>query len=178
MFSSPTLPYILAFCRVVIGVVFAISSISKALDITQFKQTIRFFRLLPSWLSSIAALLFLCSEFTVVILVVLGGSLLILGFILAVGLLLLFCLTLIAVLARKIHTSCNCFGSSTKQVSQLDIWRNIGFIVCALVGYTMLVWTKSSQGTMGVVEWVLIGLGAVVFVVIWTQLGEITQFFR
>lgn len=178
MFLSAISPYLLAFCRVVIGIVFAVSSISKALNIAQFKQTIRTFRLLPGWLCNIAALLFLCSEFAVVVLTILGGSLLIFGFVLAVSLLLLFCFALVTVLVRRIRTSCNCFGPSTKQVSRLDIWRTIGFIFCALVGYATLVWTKSNQGNVDLVEWVLIGLGAVVFVVIWTQLREITQLFH
>lgn len=161
-----------------VSVVFTISSITKVLDIAQFKQTIRTFHLLPEWLSGIAAILFLCGEFAVVVLVVLGGSLLAFGFALAVGLLLLFCLALVLVLIRKIRTACNCFGSNAKQVSRMDVWRNIGFILCALTGYGTLIWTKSIQGNMGLLEWLLIGFGAIIFVVFWTQLGEIAQLFR
>jgi uncharacterized membrane protein YphA (DoxX/SURF4 family) len=167
----------LAFCRAVIVLVFALSSVSKAVDIAQFKQTIHAFHLLPERFSRLAALLFLSGEFTVVLLVALGGSLLFVGFVLAVGLLLLFCFALMTVLARNIRTSCHCFGPGTKQVSRLDIWRNIGFIVCALVGSTTLPWIKGSQGAMGLGEWILIGLAATVFVVIWTQLEEITHLF-
>lgn len=177
MFLTTISPYLLAFCRVVIVIVFAVSSVSKAVDIARFRQTIRTFHLLPERLSSGAAILFLVSEFAVAVLAALGGSLLLFGFALAVGLLLLFCLALVSVLVRGIRTSCHCFGQATKQVSHLDIWRNIGFIVCALVGYITLIWTKNSQEPMDLVKWTLIGLAAGVFVMIWTQLAEIVQLF-
>lgn len=148
------------------------------LNIAKFRQTISTIHILPRQLSGIAALLFLCGEFAVVAFVIIGGSLLAIGFSLAVFLLLLFCIALGPVLVRGIHTSCNCFGTSTKQVSHFDIWRNVGFILCALGGYGSLAWTKGTQGDPSLLEWGLIGLGAVVFVVIWTQLGEIVQFFQ
>ena len=170
--------YVLAFCRVAIGLVFAASSIRKALDIARFRQTISSFNLLPGRFSAIAALLFICGEFAVVVLMGIGGPLLTLGFSLTVFLMLLFCIALVSVLARRIRTSCNCFGASAKQVSGFDVWRNAGFILCALGGYAALAWTKNTQGNLGLVEWLLTGLGAGVFVVIWIQLGEIVQLFR
>lgn len=179
MMISPAVSlYILTFCRVAIGLVFAASSISKALDIVRFRQTIHSFNILPGQLSDIAALLFLCGEFAVVVLMLIGGSLLTLGFSLAIFLLLLFCIALVSVLARRIHTSCNCFGTSARQVSGFDVWRNAGFILCALAGYAVLAWAKNTQVNLGLVEWVLTGLGAGVFVVIWIQLSEIVQLFR
>src|ERR1700737_4006721 len=126
--------YILAFCRVTTGLVFAISSLSKARDIPTFKQAVLGFRLLPQHLSGPLAILFLCGEFTVVLLVTIGGSLLLSGFVLATLLLLIFCGALASVLARRLQTACNCFGSSEKNVSSADIWRNLGFILCASVG--------------------------------------------
>lgn len=170
--------YLLAFCRVVVGLAFALSGISKALNLAQFRQAIRNFNLLPSWLSGIAAVLFLCSEFAVVILVILGGPLLAIGFSLAIFLLLLFCIALVSVLIRRIRTSCNCFGPGAKLVSRSDVWRNIGFMLCALGGWAGLGWTRNTQGNLGLLAWVLTGLGAGAFVVIWIQLGEIVQFFH
>lgn len=178
MFPAIVPLYLLAFCRVVVGLVFALSSVSKALNLAQFRQAISSFNLLPSWLSSIAAVLFLCSEFAVVILVILGGPLLAIGFSLAILLLLLFCIALVSVLVRRIRTSCNCFGPGAKQVSRSDVWRNIGFMLCALGGWGGLVWTKDTLGNLGLLEWVLTGLGAGAFVVIWIQLGEIAQLFH
>ena len=169
------LSYALAFCRVVIGLVFLVSSVGKLLDMAQFKQAINNFRILPSKFSGLAATLFLCAEMAIFLLVLIGGPLLIVGFSLAIFLLLLFCLALMSVLIRKMRTSCNCFGANTKQVSFFDLWRNIGFIACALVGWGTTVWTKYSQTNPTLIEWVLIGLGAVVFVVIWIQLEEVVQ---
>lgn len=123
-------------------------------------------------------MLFLCGEFAVVLLVIFGGSLLIIGFPLAILLLFLFCIALVSVLVRRIRTSCNCFGPGAKQVSRFDVWRNIGFMLCALGGWEGLGWTKNTQGNLGLLEWVLTGLGAGAFVVIWTQLGEIVQIFH
>jgi uncharacterized membrane protein YphA (DoxX/SURF4 family) len=178
LFTTIVPMYMLAFCRVVIGLVFVVSSVSKALNIAQFRQTISNFHILPGRLSGVAAMLFLCGEFVVVVCVLIGGSLLAIGFSLAIFLLLLFCIALVSVLARGIHTTCNCFGPSAKQVSHVDVWRNVGFILCTLGGYGALAWTKSTQGNPGLLEWGLTGLGAVVFVVIWIQLGEIVQLFR
>lgn len=179
MLSPAVSPYVLAFCRVVIGVVFLVSSASKVIDFPKFKEVVRAFRLLPSRLSSSAAFLFLCSEVAVVVLLILGGSLLLPGFALAIGLLFLFCFALLTVVIRRIRTACHCFGPSTKEVSFVDVWRNLGFMVCAFVGCLMLAWTKVDVQThMNLLEWIFIGLGGVAFLVIWTQLGEIAQFFR
>lgn len=170
--------YVLAFCRVVIGFAFLISSVSKARDIAQFQRAIRNFNILPDRLSGIAASLFLCTEFVAAALVFIGGPLLFIGFFLALGLLLLFSLALQSVLARRIRTSCACFGAGGQPVSSVDVWRNLGFILCALGGIGALIWTKGSQENLNLFEWLLTGLGAVAFVALWVQLGEIARLFR
>lgn len=169
--------YLLAFCRVVMGLVFLVSSIGKARDLDLFRQTIRTFHILPPALSGVGAIAFICGEFAVVAVIVIGGPLLMPGFLLAAGLLVLFSIALVSVLLRRIRTSCNCFGTSAKAVSPFDVWRNVGFILCALVGGA-LTWTKDTQENLSLPGWMLSGLGAVVFVVIWLQLREIAQFFR
>jgi uncharacterized membrane protein YphA (DoxX/SURF4 family) len=167
--------YMLAFCRVVVGVVFALSSASKVRNIAQFRKTINTFAILPSKLSGPVAILFLSGELAVAILMIAGGLLLMVGFSLAICLLLLFCTALISVLARGIHTSCNCFGASEKQVSSADVWRNGGFILCAAGGCVALLWAQGASSPLGLVEWIVIGLGGVIFVLIWLELGEIFQ---
>lgn len=178
MLSAMTLPYILAFCRVVIALVFWLSGASKVLDVAQFRQTIGNFNVLPRAFSGVAAILFLGGEFSVAILVIIGNSLLIVGFFLAIFLLLLFSIVLISALIRKIRTPCNCFGINTKQVASFDVWRNVGFILCALSGYGVLVWAKKPERSLDLLEWLFIGLGAVSFVVVWMHLAEIVQLFR
>jgi len=170
--------YILAFCRVVIVLVFAISSFSKVRDIPKFKQAILGFHLLPRHLSGPIALLFLYGEFAVVLLTLIGGPFLLPAFALATLLLLIFCAALASVLARRLQTACNCFGSSEKSVSSADIWRNLGFILCATVGCGVLTWTRDAHVSLNSIEWLLASLGALVFVLIWIQLGEIVQLFR
>lgn len=178
MFPNTVSLYLLNFCRIAIGLVFVVSSVSKVLDLVQFRQTIRNFHILPEWLSGIATLLFLCSEFAVVALVIIGGPLLTLGFSLAIFLLLLYCIVLVSTLVRRIRTSCNCFGTSVTQVSQTDVWRNVGLLLCALSGYGTIAWTRDAQWNLSLLDSMFTGLGAIAFVVLWTHLGEIVQLFR
>lgn len=177
MFSLAISMYLLAFCRVVIGMVFLVSTISKVRDMAQFRQTIHTFHLLPPALSGMAATLFIGGEGAVVLLLVIGGPLLLPGFVLGGSLLFLFSLALVSVLARKIQTACHCFGAREKFVSLADVWRNITFMLCALAG-VVLIWAKVNYFSLGLAEWILTGLGAVVFVVIGIELGEIVQLFR
>jgi hypothetical protein len=172
------LSYLVVFWRIVIGLVFAVSSIGKARNIPHFTEAITSFRIIPKSLSRSAAPVFLSCEFAVIILMVVGGPLLKTGFLLAAMLLLIFCGALLSALARKIDTSCHCFGASEKPVSAADIWRNVGLIFCALGGYEVLAWTKENQATLGIIAWIFIGLAASVFVLIWIQLGEILQLFH
>ena len=170
--------YILAFCRVAVGLVFAISSLSKARDIGRFQQAVYGFHLLSRSFSQLAAFLFLCGEIAVALFMLIGRSLLLYGFALAILLLLLFCAALASVLVRKMRTTCNCFGSSNKPVTHVDIWRNMGFLLCAGGGCEALIWTHGAQGSLAGIAWLVITLFAGVFVMVWIQLGEIVQIFR
>jgi hypothetical protein len=135
LFEEMMLPYLLIFCRLVIGLVFAISFVGKARDTGQFAKTIGRFELLPRRWHKTAALLFLGGETAVVILLIAGGPLLPLAFALAGLLLLLFTLALLSALRRNIETSCHCFGSSDKPLTYYDVGRNAGFIACSLLGW-------------------------------------------
>ena len=177
MTLSTSLPaYMFAFCRIVIGLVFLFSSAGKILQMRAFVQTIQRFHLLPTRLNAPAAAFFLCGECAVVIFLGIGGSLLLPGFVLAGLLLLLFCAAMATVIARGIHTSCNCFGTSEKEVTRTDIWRNAGFILCTLGGCSAL--RLGVQESLNLAEWVIVGLGALIFVIIWLQLQEIVSLFR
>lgn len=170
--------YTLAFCRIVIGLVFGYSFLRKVVNIPAFEQTILEFHILPKNFSRITALLFLSSEFVIALLITVGGPLLGPGFFMSIFLLFLLCSVLISLLHRNIRSSCNCFGSTQKPVSVIEVWRNIGFISCAVVGCGVLAASNNGQGHLGPFEWSLIGLGAAVCVVICIQLGEIVQLFR
>lgn len=169
--------YALAFFRAVIGLVFLISSAGKLRDISQFQQTITRFRLLPARMSPPTSLLFIGAEIAVVLLVVLDGRFLFPGFLLAIILLLIFSGVLISILARQIQTSCNCFGSNEKPVTQADIWRDAAFVLCALGGGVL------TLGRVGLEQpellmWFPIGGIAIIFVLIASFLGDIVQLFH
>ncbi len=169
---------VLAFCRIVIGLVFGYSFLRKVMSIPTFEQTITQFRILPKRFSRAAALLFLAGEFAVALLVTVGGPFLEPGFFLSIFLLLLFCSALVSVLHRDIQTSCNCFGSTKKPVAALEVWRDAGFIICASIGSGVLIRSNNGQGHLSLAEWSLIGFGAVIFLVLWLHLDEIVQLFQ
>lgn len=168
--------YVLAFCRVAIGLVFLFSGMGKLRDLSHFQRTITHFRLLSAPMSSPISLLFVSAEVAVVLLVALGGRFLLPGFLLALLLLLIFVGALISVLVRQIQTPCNCFGNNEKPVTQADIWRDIAFLLCALGG------SVSASGRMGLEQlellmWLLIGGMAIIFVLTASFLDDIVQLF-
>ncbi|HET8844895.1 MAG TPA: MauE/DoxX family redox-associated membrane protein [Ktedonobacteraceae bacterium] len=167
--------YLLVFCRITIGLVFVLSFGGKVRNISEFQETILRFHLLPRRLSKAAALLFLGSELAVVVGMIAGGSFLFPAFVLAFLLLLLFSCAMISVLMRGLSTSCNCFGTSQKPVTATDIWRNVGFLLCASGGAIAALWTQNISLNPTFSLWLLAALGAGVFVLIWIQLGEITR---
>lgn len=171
------LAYIQIFCRCVILLVFAISFGSKVRHAGLFQQTILSFALLPQRLTLPAAWFFLLLEALVVVLVALAGPFLVPGYLLAGTLLLLFSLALLSVLLRRISATCSCFGPTRRVVSASDVVRNVGFIVCALGGYLTLLEPTQKNG-LDLLAWLPGILGALIFVGIWTQLGEIVHLFR
>jgi len=167
--------YLQSFCRFAIIIVFTASFVGKIRDLPSFEQTIVKFNLLPLQLTRITAQLFLLGEVAAALLLLIGGWGLAVGFVLALIQLTLFSLALASVLARKIQTPCHCFGSSEKPVSRYDLWRNGGFIVCALVG--LIGANMDSSLHLSVFETGLVALMAIPFVVLWINLGELVRLF-
>jgi hypothetical protein len=170
--------YLLAFCRAVIGIAFAVSFVGKARDLPAFRDSIARFDLLPSGMAGTAAGAILAGELFVVIAAAVGGRLLLAGFVAAFLLLAVFTTALALVLKRRIHTSCNCFGASDKAITPYDIWRNAGFLLCALGGCGALAAPATGQTSLSLAEYGVSALGAAVFVAITAQIGEIAQLFR
>ena len=171
-------PYLQAFSRLTIGLVFALAFAGKARDVQSFAQTIERFRILPGALSCIAACAFLTGELLVITAMLLGRTFLLWGFILAGLMLTAFCVALASVLFRRIQTPCNCFGASEKPASRYDILRNTGFIACALGGCFVTSTEPGGLTSLSVLEWWLTGMAALAFVMVSTQLGEIVAMFR
>lgn len=167
--------YLLAFCRVTLGLVFLFSGSGKVLHFPAFVQTIGRFRILPTSLSAPAAVLFCASEWAIIVCLVAGGPWLLVGFGLAGLLLLLFCAAMMAVIFRQIHTSCACFGATEEEITWANIWRNAGLLLCVLGGCTALSQTEKPLSLAG---WAVISLSALGFVTIWLRLRDIVNLFH
>lgn len=170
--------YAFTFCRLVIGIAFTWSSLGKLRDMRSFTAAIGRFGLLPKTLHRPVAWLFLIGELGVVVSMLLGSQLSLWGFLLAVMMLLVFCVALIFVLLRKVRISCNCFGASEKMVSPYDLIRNAGFIACALGGGSLYLARHGGLITLGWLDWGLASVVALIFVIIWVQAREIMVLFR
>lgn len=167
--------YLFTFCRLVLGLTFTFSFVSKARDIRQFTTTIANFDLLPRRWTKIAVLLFLSGEAAVVILMIVGGLLLPAGFALAGLLLLLFTLAILSALRRNIHTFCNCFGASVRPLTYYDVWRNAGFMACSLVGWRLIAQAPMTESQSTWAEMGLLAFLAALFVMVWTQLNQVAM---
>lgn len=174
--ESAVVPYVTAFARVVVGLVFAVSAAGKLRDLNRFTQDVQGFQLLPPWLERPAAFGVVAGEVLVAAAMFLGGSALRPGF--ALGSILLAVLTaaILSVLRRGLSTSCGCFGSSETQVSALDVWRNTGFLACAVLGW--LSGPPSAGAGLAPVEWMLLAALSAVFVALWIHLADLVQLLR
>lgn len=172
-------PLSLIFSRLAIGLVFAASSLGKIRSFSTFEQAVKNFQILPPQFVRVSAYIFLGGEMTVVALMALGGKLLLMaGFGLAILLLAIFCIALFTVLGRKLQVPCNCFGSSQKPASRADIWRNVGFIACALVGLASLAALPDATVSASLGEIGLLVMMAIVFVALSVYLGEVIEALR
>lgn len=171
-------PYILVFCRIVICCVFALSSINKIRALPAFASTIATFRILPASLSMPAAFVLTALEAVVSLSMFASGTLLTIGFVTAIVLLVTFSAALNSVIRRGIHTTCTCFGASASPVSAIQLWRNAGFLVCAVGGAVTQTLLTDAAAPIGLAGWALVGFAAILFVFVWLQLDLVTQLLR
>lgn len=163
---------LLIFCRVVIGVVFAISAYGKAHDLKSFADSIEKFQLLPANLVKMASWVFLVGEVLVGLAMIINA--LTLGFTLAALMLSLFSFALISALLRRLELNCNCFGTLNSQISGFDLIRNAVFILCALYGL-------ANAGVPLLLRWdeiILVAAAALVFAVVFIHFSEMIRFMR
>jgi len=166
--------YLIVFLQSTIVSLFLYSAITKGRDLPAFEQAIANFQIMPNKFISFTARAFIGGEILIILLTSCGGNLTILGFMLAAMMLLVFSAALASVLFRKISTNCNCFGRSEKPVTKYDLWRNGGFMACAITGWALRK-NHVGQVDLQVIEIILIGLSAVFFIMIWSNLGEIIR---
>lgn len=167
--------YLWIFCRAAVSSAFAYAAVSKLLDFSSFQQTIGNFRIVQSGLVKPVSYLFLIGEMLAAVLLVVGGKLLLFGYGLAAGLLLLFSAALYSALIRNIETACNCFGANDERITAFDIWRNVLLVSLALIGLFLSADNQSSIGGWSFFEVVSTSMFAVAFVFIWVNLRTFTR---
>lgn len=168
--------YLIVFSRLVIGITFAMSVVGKLRDFSAFKASVENFRLLPKALVLPVAILGILFEITVILFIVLGNQFLLIGFGIALMLLLIFTIALISLLIRNIKVSCNCFGKTKDPVSGYDVVRNIVFIACALAGLFASIQAVATNMTY--VEIGMLMLFAFIFTLLNINLSQIAALFK
>jgi hypothetical protein len=162
----------LLFSRITLALVFALSCIGKVRNIAAFQDAIEDFQLLPPAWSKALSRIFPTMEFACVLLIVIGGYEIIIGFLLAALLLMIFSGALVMVLQRKKNVQCNCFGLTEQHVSPYDVVRNLLFIVCSLLGIWAFYAPQQSFPWSAIV---LIGCLSACFVILATNLSDIIE---
>ncbi|MBE7534274.1 MAG: hypothetical protein HS124_00845 [Anaerolineales bacterium] len=170
--------YFLLFSRLALGLMFTASVSLKLRNLPAFETAIENFKILPRQFTKPSAYLFLVGEASVVVLMIVDGTLLPTAFLSAIFLLSLFTIALLLVLWKGIQTSCACFGSSQRPVSSADVWRNIGFLVCACIGLLSFNSLSNTTIKIGLGEAGLLGMMAVVFVILSVYLRDVIELFR
>lgn len=166
---------LLIFCRLTIGLTFAWAVFGKLRDLSAFREAVVDFRVLPPALSRIAAWVSLLAECATILMLGMGNALLLPGFLLSAGLLLLFSVALGLVLRRKMQVSCNCFGVTERRVSPYDVARNMLLIFCSLVG----IWTSlDAVQSVAASDLILLGLMALCLVILVTNLADVVETLR
>lgn len=167
--------YILMFCRMTIAVLFLVSFGRKLLAFRDFAITVGDFKLFPRRWSKTVAWLLLNGEIATAILVSLGGDLLLLGFLLAMVLLVVFSIALMTALWRNINMSCNCFGRTEQRISPYDVARNTFLALCSVLAWWVSRYPIESLSSG---EIVLLALMSIVFLLCVTNLGDIVETLR
>lgn len=170
-----TTPYILTFCRITVALIFALTVVGKAQDVTAFQEAILDFQILPPNWSKVFAWTFLGAETLVVLLMGIGGGILLPGFLLAALLLMSFAVALVLVLQRNRRIVCNCFGRTERRISSYDVVRNVLLTACSLLG----IWTLlGPQQNLSSADVILVGLMAACFVTFVTSMADVVETLR
>lgn len=98
--TEVALPYLIAYSRVVIGLVFLTSFAGKIRNVALFDQTIRSFQVVPTSWTVLVARLFLAAEVAIALVTLFSGDFWWVGLLLAAVLLSGFCVLLLSVSSR------------------------------------------------------------------------------
>jgi uncharacterized membrane protein YphA (DoxX/SURF4 family) len=130
--------YVAFGCRALLGVVFLVAVFSKLSGrraFAEFKQSVDSMRLLPSSLSTVAAVLTVIGEaLATVLLAVPHPTAGLAGFSLAAVILAVFAVAITFSVRRGNNQPCRCFGRSSTPLGRLHVWRNVFLVFVALLG--------------------------------------------
>lgn len=162
-----------AFCKILIGLLFAASAAGKVKSPQAFVHAVGGFRLVPRSWTAPAAFLIVTAELGISGLVLLGGPLLIPGLALAGAFLLVFTAALASVLTRRLQTPCHCLGASGRQVAIHHLWRNLGFMAVAGIGLWASV--AKPEAPPNLVDWALAALAAAALLLVSVYLDDLLE---
>jgi len=175
---------LLIFLRAVIGTAFLASAVLKLSDLSAFVDSLPRFGVPRRYRGAVGWTL-VGAELTTALTVVAGGPLLVTGFAIASVLLAAFSVVILTALGTGVVGPCHCFGKSLKPLSRVDLGRNGGFLVLAVIG--LLLTTGSISAAAGQTIAILvtatrpqtvIGLVAgLAFALVWSQLSEVIHLF-
>lgn len=130
---------LLFLCQVVLSSMMLLAATGKMLDTQQFVAALKL-SLLPKRLIEPTATLVPLVEIGLAVgLVLTPADYLPLFMLVAIALLSIFTVWMLTIHLHGLHIRCGCFGSGEAQVGLRSIFRNMGFIVIAIVGLMLSV---------------------------------------
>ncbi|MEV0581437.1 MauE/DoxX family redox-associated membrane protein [Nonomuraea sp. NPDC050310] len=155
--------YVLVACQVLLGVVFAVSAMTKPVGWKAFVSSLRSLRLLPGGRGAAAAAAAVVAAEAVCV-----GAVAVWprpGFALVVLMLVAFTGAVALSLRRGIRTPCRCFGASTTPLGRVHLVRNTLLGAVALTGWGAASPQAGTTTVAGAAVAVLAGVaGAVVLI--------------
>lgn len=133
-------------CRALLGVVFVVSAVSKVAGrnaFPAFTRSLQRMRVVPAGLARVCGVAVVAGEFVIAAALAVPSHFVAgLGFVLAFALIASFTAAIVSVLARKIDTTCRCFGRTDTPLGPQHLGRNV-----FLLGVAGLGWGAESYGT-------------------------------
>lgn len=178
-------PVLLVFVRAVIGATFVTSLVAKATSVNTFAEVLPKFGV-PRRARFAVVGAVLAAEGATCAAMIIGGPTLVAGLALAAALLTIFSLALLRNLTVGDRTTnCNCFGASTKFVSWLDLYRDLGLLALIGAGYGVAKFAYSADfgGAGGLVTAplglsLIAAIAGVVLAVFVVYLEDVVALFR
>ncbi|WP_328855647.1 hypothetical protein OHB01_17295 [Microbispora hainanensis] len=175
--------YLFAFCRLLTGIVFLMSAVSKLRGRTAYEEFTAAIRALVPLLRLPArpvAALVVTAEAAVAPLLAWPPTVLA-GFCLALGLLVAFTVAIVVALRRGRRVPCRCFGASAVPVGPGHLARNAVLLAAATAGAVQAGAVQAGAGTvlagLGPAGFVAVALAAGAAAVLLSAIGEIAGLF-